>query len=84
MSPTRKRGIPANAEAVIRAEAAGNLAVVKTYPGMAQAAASAFDNIEMAGLVGTIAGDDTILIVAKTAEDADSIVSATEAVCAGR
>ena len=70
------------AEAVLKAEAAGNLVVVRTYPGMAQAAGSAFDNIELGGLVGTIAGDDTILIVAKTATAAESVVTAIESLYA--
>ena len=49
---------------------------------MAQAAGSAFDNIELGGLVGTIAGDDTILIVAKTAAAAESVVTAIESLYA--
>ena len=71
-------------EAVLRAEAAGNLVVVRTYPGMAQAAGSAFDNIEMPGLVGTIAGDDTILLIAKTDDAAEAVVGAIDDICAGR
>ena len=40
-----------------------NLVVVKTTPGLAQAAASMIDNSKLAGIAGTIAGDDTIMVV---------------------
>lgn len=40
-----------------------NLVVVKTTPGLAQAAASMIDNSKIAGIAGTIAGDDTIMVV---------------------
>lgn len=57
-------------DAVIKTEAAENLVVVKTYPGMAQGAASALDNIGLDGIIGSIAGDDTILLVAKSHDNA--------------
>jgi len=41
---------------------AQNLVVVKTLAGMAGAAASAIDNMEVEGMAGTLAGDDTIFI----------------------
>lgn len=47
---------------VISAEAAANLVVVKTYSGMASAACAAIDSINFAGVVGSLAGDDTIFI----------------------
>lgn len=47
---------------VISAEAAVNLVVVKTYSGMASAACAAIDSMEFAGVVGSLAGDDTIFI----------------------
>lgn len=42
---------------------ANNIIVVKTMPGLAGAAASAIDGMNMSVVVGTIAGDDTVLIV---------------------
>ena len=42
---------------------AGNIIVIKTMPGLAGAAASAIDGMNMSVVVGTIAGDDTVLIV---------------------
>lgn len=44
--------------------ASGNLAVLRTPPGAAQFLASALDRSGLADVVGTIAGDDTILVVA--------------------
>ena len=42
----------------------GNLVVVRTPPGSAHVVASALDRSRLAGVVGTVAGDDTILVVA--------------------
>ncbi len=41
-----------------------NLVVVRTYPGMAPTVAAVLDQAELAGILGTIAGDDTVLVVA--------------------
>lgn len=53
-----------------------NIVVLKTHSGMAQAVCAAFDNVHRAGVVGTIAGDDTIFIVTR-GEDA-SLILVTE------
>lgn len=42
-----------------------NLIVIKTLPGEAQGVASALDQSRIPGVIGTVAGDDTILVVAK-------------------
>lgn len=44
---------------------ANNIVIVKTLPGMAQAAASAVDSMKSSGVAGTIAGDDTVMIVCR-------------------
>ncbi|MCI0625389.1 MAG: hypothetical protein L0387_27710 [Acidobacteria bacterium] len=49
------------------AEAAGNLVVVKTNPGNASPVARSLDTIGWTEIVGTVAGDDTILIVTANA-----------------
>lgn len=49
-------------------ENAGNLLVIKTRSGGASILAEAIDNTEIEGLVGSVAGDNTILVVAKTPE----------------
>ncbi|HYN93254.1 MAG TPA: arginine repressor [Pilimelia sp.] len=48
-------------------DASGNLAVLRTPPGAAQFLASALDRAGLPEVVGTIAGDDTILVVAREA-----------------
>jgi transcriptional regulator of arginine metabolism len=55
-------------ETVIDIKPAKNLLVVKTYSGMAQAAGAAIDAIDFPEALGTIAGDDTMLLI--FAEDA--------------
>lgn len=45
-------------------ESSGNLVVVRTPPGCAHVVASALDRGSIEGFVGTVAGDDTILVVA--------------------
>lgn len=42
---------------------AQNIIVVKTMPGLAGAAASAIDSMNLSVVVGTLAGDDTVMIV---------------------
>jgi transcriptional regulator of arginine metabolism len=51
--------------------AAQNLIVLKTSPGNANALAVAIDNADWPEIVGTIAGDDTVLIVAPDADIAE-------------
>jgi transcriptional regulator of arginine metabolism len=59
-------------ELMVSATASGNLVVLRTPPGAAQFLASALDRAGLAEIVGTIAGDDTILVVAREAADANS------------
>lgn len=58
-------------DAVIKVEAAQNILVVKTLAGMANAIAVCVENIHLTQLVGSVAGDDTMLMVFK-----DSIAAA--------
>ena len=50
-------------ECVTRYDYAQNLVVIHTLPGLAGAAASAIDAMNMSVVVGTLAGDDTVLVV---------------------
>lgn len=50
-------------ECVIAYDYAQNLVVIHTLPGLAGAAASAIDAMKMSFVLGSIAGDDTVLIV---------------------
>lgn len=49
-------------ESVISYDLAQNLVVIKTLPGLASAACSAIDGMDIKGLVGTLAGDDTAFL----------------------
>jgi transcriptional regulator of arginine metabolism len=51
-------------EWVVEVAHSANLVVVRTPPGSAHVVASAVDRAGLAGVVGTVAGDDTILVVA--------------------
>ena len=62
------------AHAFISAENGGNIVVVKTLNGMAQAVAAAIDSLKIDEIIGTIAGDNTIFLAAKSEEIAASIV----------
>ena len=55
-------------ESVIKVDFAQNIVVVKTLPGLANGACSAVDSMDTAYIVGTIAGDDTALIVMRDVE----------------
>ena len=49
--------------------------VLKTTSGMAQGVCVALDSIELDGILGTIAGDDTIFVVASSSSRAASLTS---------
>lgn len=53
-------------DAVLKIEAAGNMVVIKTLSGMANAVAVCVDSLNHNDIVGSVAGDDTILLVVKT------------------
>ncbi len=53
------------AELLVSHDASANLAVLRTPPGAAGFLASAIDRASLPDVVGTIAGDDTILVVAR-------------------
>ena len=52
-------------EWVVDLAVSGNLVVVRTPPGSAHVVASALDRTKIEGLLGTVAGDDTILVIAE-------------------
>ncbi len=49
---------------------AGNMAVVKCFAGMANAACAAIDSLEIEKVVGTLAGDDTIFVLCRDEQSA--------------
>jgi transcriptional regulator of arginine metabolism len=54
-------------EWVVEADHSGNLIVLRTPPGSAHVVGSALDRSGFAGVIGTVAGDDTVLVVASEA-----------------
>ena len=60
-------------DAVLKIEAAQNIVVVKTMAGMANAIAVCIDSLQMKDIIGSVAGDDTILLVFKNSEKAQEI-----------
>jgi transcriptional regulator of arginine metabolism len=53
------------AELLVSAEASANLVVLRTPAGGAQLLASALDHAEWPAILGTVAGDDTVLVIAR-------------------
>ncbi|WP_026454743.1 arginine repressor [Saccharomonospora iraqiensis] len=53
------------AELMVSAEGSGNLTVLRTPPGAAQFLASAIDRAALEEVVGSIAGDDTVAVIAR-------------------
>ena len=76
-SQKRETGVPvlnsALTESVVDIEDAGNIVVVKTYPGMANALAVVVDSLEKPHIIGSVAGDDTILLVVRNDELAKDV-----------
>ncbi|WP_315096914.1 arginine repressor [uncultured Cellulomonas sp.] len=63
------------AELLVTAEASGNLVVLRTPPGAAQFLASAIDHSVLPAVLGTIAGDDTVLVIAREGETGDALAA---------
>lgn len=61
-------------DATVSMECAQNILVIKTVAGMAMAAAAALDAIKLPGCVGSIAGDDTIMVAVKTVDDTHKVM----------
>ncbi len=59
-------------ECVVSFDYAQNLVVVRTLPGLANAAASAIDAMSLSAIVGSLAGDDTVMIVMRDTNAAAS------------
>jgi transcriptional regulator of arginine metabolism len=59
------------ADLLLSAEASGNLVVVRTPPGAARFLASLIDRADLRAVLGTVAGDDTVLVVARDVSGAE-------------
>lgn len=60
-------------ESVLNVDFAGHIVLVKCYAGMASAACEVFDAMQWKNVVGTLSGDDTFMIIARTERDAKTI-----------
>lgn len=60
-------------EAAVSCDSALNTVVMRTLPGMAQACGSAIDSMRLDDILGSLAGDDTVFIVARTEAAASEI-----------
>jgi len=58
----------------VKLVSAGNILIIKTRPGNAQAVAGAIDRARIEGILGTVGGDDTILAVTKNESIARKVV----------
>ena len=58
-------------EGVTSVDRAQNIVVVRTMPGLASAACSALDSMEIPGMVGSLAGDDTGILIMRDNDSAE-------------
>ena len=71
---TNDRLIHMLADSVLDIQSANNLIVIHTLAGSAHVAGEAVDSLKWPEVLGTIAGDNTILIVVRSNEDVDSVL----------
>ena len=69
---------------LVSAEASANIVVVRTPPGAAQYLASAMDRSVLPDVLGTIAGDDTVLLVCREADGGAPLAERLLALAEGR
>ena len=65
-------------DSVLTINSSGNIVVLRTLPGTAQAVAYVLDNIRWPEIIGTVAGDDTIFIVVKPEKDVHKVMERFE------
>lgn len=75
---------PFIAQSVQEIDRAMNTVVFKCTAGTANAACAAFDQLEIPGVVGTLAGDDTIFILMRTEKDAAAFTKLMKGLIAGK
>ena len=67
-------------ECVTSIESAQNMVVIKTLPGLAQAAAMAIDSMRIEQVIGTLGGDDTVFVVMRDTDSALQLRDETRAI----
>ncbi len=71
---TSDRLIRMLSDSVLDMASANNLIVIHTLPGSAHIAAEAIDSLKWTEVLGTIAGDNTILVIVRSNEDVDAVI----------
>ena len=61
-------------DSVVEMNYANNLIVIRTLPGSAHVAAEAVDNLKWPEVLGTIAGDNTILVIVRANDEVDAVM----------
>jgi len=75
--PSRGRSLSADFTAgILRIQFSANLGVIRTRPGLANAVAVLIDNRMVFPVIGTIAGDDTILLILRNGSGPDDVLDA--------
>jgi len=72
--PEIRSSQPTLVEGLTAEKAGDNLIVLRTGPGVAQAAALMIDRSKIPGLIGTVAGDDTIFLAVRSKEDQQAVI----------
>ncbi|MDD3520084.1 MAG: arginine repressor [Actinomycetota bacterium] len=65
-------------ESIISARHAGNIIVIKTYPGEAQGVAAVLDQMNFSEVLGTVAGDDTIICILENIKSSEKLIDMIE------
>ena len=68
-------------ELVVEVVRTGNLVLVKAQPGTASGIAAAIDAAELPAVLGSLAGNDTILVVARTDDDGERFETLISKLC---
>ncbi|HYE84187.1 MAG TPA: arginine repressor [Clostridia bacterium] len=73
-SMLNERLVKVFAESVLSIDYAGNIIVIKTFSGAANAACEAIDVLDFKEMVGTIAGDDTIFALVRNPDNVEVVI----------
>ncbi len=60
-------------DSIVTVDAAGNMLVIRTASGMANAIAVCVDQMSLEGILGSVAGDDTVMMVVRDAQTAQNL-----------
>lgn len=71
-------------ELVVDVQRADDLVLIKAQPGTASGIAAAVDAAELPDVLGSLAGNDTILVIAKTSEDGERLEAIITRLCSPR